>query len=61
MNGCWTVDGEYVGWGRNLFVPTDKTIYCFCDERDGCNSARGLKFSLISIIILISFVVFNQN
>jgi hypothetical protein len=61
MNGCWTVDGEYVGWGRNLFVPTDKTIYCFCDERDGCNSAHDLKFSLFPMIILLICLVFNHK
>lgn len=42
-NGCWTVDGEYVGWGRNIFIETDKTVYCFCDERDGCNRALSLR------------------
>ena len=50
-NGCWTIDGEYVGWGRNLFVPTDKTIYCFCDERDGCNSANIKKSTMIFVSI----------
>ena len=59
MNGCWTIDGEYVGWGRNIFIPTDKTLYCFCDERDGCNYAykkhisfSNLCLSLISLIVV---------
>ena len=51
-NGCWTVDGEYVGWGRNIFIPSDKTLYCFCDERDGCNSAISIKHIPLSIFIL---------
>lgn len=50
MNGCWTIDGEYVGWGRNIFIPTDKTLYCFCDERDGCNHAFIKKYSFWSLI-----------
>lgn len=52
-NGCWTVDGEYVGWGLNIFIPTDKTIYCFCDERDGCNSAFKLNYSYIFYVCLL--------
>ena len=55
-NGCWTVDGEYVGWGRNLFVPTDKTIYCFCDERDGCNSGN-IRSPATVFITLFAFCV----
>lgn len=55
-NGCWTIDGEYVGWGRNLFVPTDKTIYCFCDERDGCNSGN-IKTPATIFIALFSITI----
>ena len=50
-NGCWTVDGEYVGWGRNIFVPSDKTLYCFCDERDGCNSALKTQGSILFMAV----------
>jgi hypothetical protein len=56
-NGCWTIDGEYVGWGRNIFVPSDKTLYCFCDERDGCNKATSLKN--VSMFILIVSILVN--
>lgn len=63
-NGCWTVDGEYVGWGRNIFVPSDKTLYCFCDERDGCNTAPlatvSAKF-LLAIACLVHFVLVKFN
>jgi hypothetical protein len=58
MNGCWTIDGEYVGWGRNIFIHTDKTLYCFCDERDGCNEASDIKTSFIKLftfVLLFSF------
>ncbi len=59
-NGCWTVDGEYVGWGRNIFVPSDKTLYCFCDERDGCNHATQLysisKLLIVSLILINAFL-----
>lgn len=56
-NGCWTVDGEYVGWGRNIFVPTDKSIYCFCDERDGCNETIKLNpFKCIYLSLLFSIL-----
>jgi hypothetical protein len=54
-NGCWTVDGEYVGWGRNIFVPSDKTLYCFCDERDGCNKGNS-KFTFGLMSLFFSFL-----
>jgi hypothetical protein len=59
-NGCWTVDGEYVGWGRNIFMPYNKTLYCFCDERDGCNQAptahRPIQALAFASLIFISLV-----
>jgi hypothetical protein len=57
-NGCWTIDGEYVGWGRNIFVPSDKTIYCFCDERDGCNGASLKYLSIFTIFfsLILSYI-----
>lgn len=57
-NGCWTVDGEYVGWGRNIFVPSDKTLYCFCDERDGCNNAKikMISFNLFLLCLVVSLL-----
>ena len=57
-NGCWTIDGEYVGWGRNIFVPSDKTIYCFCDERDGCNGASLKYLSIYTILfsLILSYI-----
>lgn len=60
-NGCWTVDGEYVGWGRNIFIETDKTVYCFCDERDGCNRALSLRYiSVFNILFgVVAFVLFK--
>lgn len=63
-NGCWTVDGEYVGWGRNIFVPSDKTLYCFCDERDGCNAAITQSASsklIIVAVLLINFAIYAFN
>jgi hypothetical protein len=60
-NGCWTIDGEYVGWGRNIFVPSDKTLYCFCDERDGCNKASLAhlsSFTLLASLLIFSLVHF---
>lgn len=57
-NGCWTIDGEYVGWGRNIFIPSDKTLYCFCDERDGCNDALKRRIPLsVLILSLVSLLV----
>ena len=59
MNGCWTIDGEYVGWGRNIFIHTDKTLYCFCDERDGCNNGplmRTTFIKILSFVLLVSFI-----
>ena len=63
-NGCWTIDGEYVGWGRNIFVPSDKTLYCFCDERDGCNAAITQSASSKLILVaalLINFAIYAFN
>jgi hypothetical protein len=59
-NGCWTIDGEYVGWGRNIFVPSEKTLYCFCDERDGCNGSPIFKPSAIILSNFIIFIFFNN-
>ena len=56
-NGCWTIDGEYVGWGRNIFVPSDKTLYCFCDERDGCNNAIRKRISYQTTFALALFAL----
>ena len=61
MNGCWTIDGEYVGWGRNIFVPTDKTLYCFCDERDGCNHAFTTKSSILKLINFLLLIPFLKS
>ena len=33
-------------------MQTDETIYCFCDERDGCNSAERSLISLASVLFL---------
>ncbi|CAF0924251.1 unnamed protein product [Didymodactylos carnosus] len=44
-NGCWTATDNYVGLGYNIYIPTTETIYCFCNERDGCLIV--IKFSLL--------------
>ncbi len=72
-NGCWTSAENYIVCiFRNInslkvvfqglayrpwYVYTEEPIYCFCDERDGCNSAiRSLtNYIFVLFLCLISF------
>ncbi|CAF3955099.1 unnamed protein product [Rotaria sp. Silwood2] len=38
-NGCWAASDKYIVSYRPWYVQTDEPVYCFCDERDGCNTA----------------------
>lgn len=59
-NGCWTIEGDYVGWGRNIFIETDLTVYCFCDERDGCNFGFKKIYSIYCILAALLLTMFIQ-
>jgi len=57
-NGCWTSTDNYIGLAyRPWYVHTDAPIYCFCNERDGCNTAiRSLSnYIFVLFLCFISF------
>jgi hypothetical protein len=47
---------------RPWYVYTEEPIYCFCNERDGCNTAiRSLtNYTFVFLLCLISFFIHSD-
>ncbi|KAI3379261.1 hypothetical protein SNEBB_003913 [Seison nebaliae] len=63
-NGCWTKDNQYLGHGRRVFsneqLTKQQNIYCFCNERDGCNSVRMNKVHILILFFPIILLYFSS-
>ncbi|KAL7669850.1 hypothetical protein ACOME3_004799 [Neoechinorhynchus agilis] len=57
-NGCWSKDGLYLGTGYRFVRPHNGFIFCFCDNRDGCNKgfAFSVNFVLMGMLAIVTLV-----